>query len=1114
LNIKHLLSARSDFSLGESTLQVGTLIETAKAQGYETVALVDNMSISNMVAFTDKAKKAGIKPIVGCTIRMVDDPTYRKPPKASGEVERPNPLVMLKVYAKTDAGLRSLMKLLSKGNSPEYFYYHSRVGLEDVLQLEECAVATGDFYGLFHHKRWEEIAYRLSEKFGRDFCVEFVPGATPLHKTLNKLALTCLDRFTATPIGTWPALYATDDQADSLDVLRAILGNNKMTDRWLNKPYLRNFSVRAPGDLVKALVAEGLPAKEIIKGNQALVDSCTFEFKKLDPCLPKMAEDEFKALCAEVAKGWAQRFAAPVLGHKPEPEELPQYKARLAYELDVLRKMGFSGYFLLVQHIVQWSKQNGILVGPGRGSVGGSLVAYLMGITDVDPIRFNLLFERFINPERLDLPDADLDFMSKRRHEVIDYIATHFGRENVAGVSNYNTMGAAGVMRDTSRVHELNPFDYACSKQMEKQHGVSLSLEESAAIVPEIDKFKGSFPDIWKHMVNLEGAARGLGQHAAGVIVAGEPIVNRAVVETRTGGPVCNWDKRTVEDFGLIKMDILGLTNLDVMKLAADYIKERHGKTIDFLRLPLDDKKVLEAFGRGDTTGVFQFESPGMRRLLREMALSGAVTFDDLVAVVALYRPGPLDAGLCDDYVAIKQGSKQPYYEHPNMAPALKDTYGVIVYQEQVMQIARDLAGFSMAGADHLRKAMGKKDKEKMAEMRDKWVAGCVSHSGMTEGSANALFDKIEVFAGYAFNKSHSVEYAVISWWTMWLKVNYPAEYFAASLTEIDKEEKREPLVQDARRMSMQVLPPDINRSSARVEIVGEDKLYAPFQALKGLSEKAAGYIVDARIKWGKPFANRTDFDAAMKAAGYTGRHINQAVKDKLVLIGAFAECEGDKVPAMHPDRLKNRIELLPGFTVDTVKADRTLNAEHLALLQLVRIGEETRSCEKCSLKGGCHPMPRIGKTPKFMVVSDNPNWQEEKAGKLLEGDNAKLVINALKEAGLSAQDGYFTTLVKSGKPKDQKTLTNEQINGCSEYLKRELEILKPPVVVTLGSNAARFFAPGVKGGSMELAGKVIFDPKLDASIVFGINPGQIFHDPGKYSVLQTVAAKVADLIT
>jgi DNA polymerase-3 subunit alpha len=727
MNIKHLLSARSDFSMGESTLQIDKLVEKAKELGYETIALVDNMTISNMVAFSDKAKKAGIKSIIGCSIRVVDDPLYRKPAKATGIAEVPNLLYTLKIYVQTDEGFRSLMKLLSKGNSPEYFYYHSRVGLEDVLQLTGCAISTGDFYGLFHHPRYDEIFYRLTQVHGANLWAEYVPGTTPLHRTLNKRAAEVAAKYEMPTIGTWPALYATPDDADSLDVLRAIIGKNKMTDRWLNKPYTRDYCIKPPLDIIKALRDEALPVKAIIDGNQALVDSCTYAFKKLEPSMPKMAEDEFKALCAEVGEGWKLRFKAPVLGHQPLDTDLPVYKARLAYELGVLRSMGFSGYFLLVSHIVNWAKANDILVGPGRGSVGGSLVAYLMGITDVDPIRFGLLFERFINPERLDLPDADLDFMSKRRVEVLDYIADHFGRENVAGVSNYNTMGAAGVMRDTSRVHDLSPFDYACSKQMEKQHGVSVGLEESAAVVPEIDKFKGAYPTIWKHMINLEGAARGLGQHAAGVVVAGEPIINRAVVETRTGGPVCNWDKRVVEDFGLIKMDILGLTTLDVLRLAITYIKERHGKTIDLLRVPLDDKRVLASFGRGDTTGIFQYESGGMRRLLREMALSGDICFDDLVAVTALYRPGPLDAGLCDEYVAIKQGSKSVSYDHWSVEAALKDTFGIMVYQEQVMQVSRDLSGFTLAEADGLRKAIGKKDLEKMKEQRARFVEGAVA---------------------------------------------------------------------------------------------------------------------------------------------------------------------------------------------------------------------------------------------------------------------------------------------------------------------------------------------------------------------------------------------------
>ncbi|NTX17993.1 DNA polymerase III subunit alpha [Burkholderia cepacia] len=1111
---RHFLNARSDFSMGQSILQVDKMVERAKELGYASLALVDTMTVSNMVTFAGKAQKAGIKPIIGCTLRVYEDPTYRKPAKSSGEAEKPNPFFMVKAYVKNDNGMRSLMKLLSKANSAEYFYYHSRIGLQELYELEDCIISTGDFYGLFHYPKYEEVLVNLFQRM--PVFAELVPLNTPLYRTINQRATEMIDKHGMNAILSWPALYPSEEHADTLDVMRVVIEARdvKMGDRRVMRPHARDFCMKPMTDIVIAARELNLPVMHAMKGNQALADACTYEFKKLDPCLPKMADDEFKALMEACAVGWRQRFSAPVLGHKPDASELPAYKQRLAYELDTLRKLGFSGYFLLTQHIVQWAKQAGIIVGPGRGSVGGSLVAYLMGITDVDPIRFDLLFERFINPERLDLPDADLDFMSKRRHEVIEYIVEHFGRENVAGISNYNTLGAASSLRDCGRVHDLSPFDYACSKQMESTHGVSASLEESAAVVPEIDKFRNKFPEVWKHAVNLEGAARGLGQHAAGVVVAGEPIVNRAVVETRTGGPVCNWDKRSVEDWGLIKMDILGLTNLDVLKLASDYIKERHGKAIDLLKLSLDDAKVMKAFGQGDTTGVFQFESPGMRRILREMALAGDVTFDDLVAAVALYRPGPLDAGLCDDYIAIKQGKKHPYYEHPNMAPALKDTFGVIVYQEQVMQVARDVAGFTLAQADHLRKAMGKKDKEKMAEMREKFVSGCVSVSGMDERAAGMLWDKIEVFAGYAFNKSHSVEYAVISFWTMWLKVYFPAEFFAASLTELDKEEKRELLVTEARRMNIQVLPPDINHSSARVEIVGEDKLYAPFQALKGMSENAAGYVVDARAKWGRSFESRTDFDAALKSAGYTGRHINSAVKEKLVRIGAFAECEGDRVTAMHPDRQKDRIELLPGFAVETVKADRALNAEKLALLQIVRLAEETRSCDKCSLSGGCHPMPRVGKTPKFMVVADNPNWQEEKAGKLLEGDNAAMLINALKEAGLSPQDGYFTALVKSGKPKDQKTLKNEQINACSEFLQRELDILKPPVIVTLGSNSARFFAPSVKGATAELAGKVVYDPKRDASIVFGINPAQIYHDPGKYSVLQTVAAKTAELIS
>jgi len=1117
VNINHALSCRSDFSLGESILQVDKMIDRAKLLGYESVALVDIMTISNMVAFSGKAKKAGIKPIIGCTVKVFDDPTYRAPKKDSGEKEKPNRFFWLKVYAKTERGMQSIIRMLAKGSSPEYFYYTARVGIREILELEDVVVSTGDFYNLFHHPKSGVILKALRTRHPDTF-VELVAVNTPLFATLNKRAINIADHLGLPVIATRPVLYEVPEQADSLDVLRVISVNGKMTQPWMQKPYVRDFAFGEPVELARKVV-ETLPAAvraPAMQNIERLAGLCQYEFKKLRPSLPKMAEDEYRALLQACAAGWKERFERDVLGHRPTEVDLETlYKPRLGYELGVLKKMEFSGYFLLVQDIVRWSKEQGIIVGPGRGSVGGSLVAYLMGITDVDPIRFDLLFERFINPDRIDLPDADLDFMSERRHEVVEYIRTKYGADRVAGVANYNTLGAASALRDVSRVHELSPIEYACSKQVEKVHGVSQNLEESAEAVPDLDKFRRLHPVMWRHATALEGALRGLGQHAAGVVVAGEPLSNRAVVETRSGGPVVNWDKKVVEDWGLVKMDILGLSTLDMLDLGRKYVQERHGVNVDFLALPLDDPKVLAAFGKGDTTGIFQFESPGMRRLLRQLAEGGPITFDDLVAVVALYRPGPLDAGLCDDYVGIKQGAKHPIYEHPNMMPAVASTYGVIVYQEQVMQIARDVAGFTITEADHLRKAMGKKDRDAMAAQREKFVAGCVGVSGMTETAANMFFDKIEVFAGYAFNKSHSVEYSIISYWTMWLKVNYPAEFYAASMTIADKEDRISSLVLDARKDGVQVYPPDINISTKRIEIASSKELYAPFPAILGISEKVADYIMAARKHFvdtaARPIVNRADFYAALSASGIAGK-VNKTVREKMEKVGVFAKCECDPIGPLHTDRIKDRLEFLPGFTVDVAKATRGLAVDKLNEIKIVRIAQEIGECKNCTLQGRIHPMPRLGKTPRFMMVFDNPNYKEERAGRLLEGDASTVLVAALKEAGLSEQDGYFTSLVKAGKPREQKTLTNEQINGCLPYLKQELEILKPPVIVLMGSNVVRALLPGLKGGA-DLVGKVVYSQDLDASFVLGFNPAQILFDPSKVQLLHTICAKINELV-
>jgi DNA polymerase-3 subunit alpha len=795
---------------------------------------------------------------------------------------------------------------------------------------------------------------------------------------------------------------------------------------------------------------------------------------------------------------WKERIDSEFMGYKPDRAKLQEYIDRLKMELNVLKTLGFCNYFLLVADLVRWAKANDIIVGPGRGSVGGSLVAFVLGITDVDPIRFNLLFERFINPERLDLPDADLDFMSARRHEVVEYLRDKYGRDCVAQISNYNTLAAPSALRETGRFFELPDRDYACTSYIPKEHGQSKSLEEALEEMPELQQFADKYPHQFKIAQQLQGQLRSMGTHAAGVIVAAEPVENRAVVDRRGGDGAVNWDKRVVEDMGLVKIDILGLTNLDVIGRARAKILHDYGKDVDLLKLPLDDPKVLKAFGLGDTIGVFQFEGGGMRKLLKDLAKGGDLTFEELSAATALFRPGPIDSGLLDDYVAIRQGAAMESYEHPNMKAALAPTFGVIVYQEQVMQLARDLAGFTLAGADHLRKAMGKKDPIKMAEQRDNWVQGCKNHSGIEEAWSNALFDKIELFAGYAFNRSHSVEYAIISYWTMWLKVYYPHAFYAAAL-EVFKEDKLHSLVADAAKRGIEILPPDINQSTSEFRRFG-DHLMAPLNRVKGVGEPTEKAILDARAANGGSFKTVDELIEKVERRKCNVRH--RAILEE---VGAFASIIPGSLPPRHPDRVKRQLELLPGLIAANVRAERNIVLDGHIKDELTKLYMELRD-------EGAIVLPRFGKKPKIVVVFEAPTVWDEKSGKLMETDSSQPVKDAIKAAGLSLADCYITTYLK--RPKAGKQPDNSEILFSKPYFEREMELLKPPVILALGSFVARELLPDERGGIMELSGKVVYSKARDASVVVSISPGMIYHDPGKQTLLNDAVARAAELFS
>lgn len=1146
--INHALSVQSHFSIGSSLLQIGQIADKAAELGYASVALVDDMSVHALVEFTDKCKAKGVKPIIGCRLRVYDDATYRAPAKKSGIAPKQNLMFQPKVYVKSEAGLKSLFKLLTAANTKEQYYYHSRTDLASLLALEDVVVTTGDMFGLFSHPKAETIARELHRHFGDDFYVELSPVDTPLFDRMNSKAISFISTASAKSVVTYPFQYAENEDASTLDLMSAIATNTQMSESWRPKQYVKDFAFFQPKDLLERVKkaafrqAKFNGVKDInvwtagLGYLEEIVTKSAYTFDKCDVSLPKFGTDEFKLLCEKCKEGWKKRFSIEILGHKPSAAELSTiYRERLTYELGVLKKMGFESYFLLVEDLVAWAKLNGVIVGPGRGSVGGSLVAYLLGITEVDPIRFGLIFERFINPERLDLPDADLDFASSVRYKVVEYLVDKYGADHVAGISNYSTLASASALRDAGRISGMTPLELTATKYVLKDHGQTVGLEESASAVPELEKFKLEHPVIWNHAVKLEGTMKSFGQHAAGVIVAGEPIVNRAVLETRGEAPVVNWDKRCVELWGLVKMDLLGLSTLDTLHIAQAYIKDRHGIELDLLKIPLDDPATLRAFAAGSTTGIFQFESNGMRALLKNIAKGGSMTFEDITAATALYRPGPMDSGLMDDYVAVRQGLKPVEYDHPNMINALKDTFGVIIYQEQVMKVAVDFAGFTNAEADGLRKAMGKKDKDKMALLAKKFIEGAMSKSGVSAAEAGRIFHKIEAFAGYGFNKSHATAYSIVSMWCAYVRVHYPAEYFAASLSIVG-EDKLTGLVRDARQYGIEVLPPDINVSSDKYTIPNNHQILAPFSSVKGVSETTARKIVAMRQKhrdiaivrykqnaektpvYGydieSPIKGRFDsIKEVVEAAGFKGSGVNANVIDALRKVGAFASIDKDELPANHMDRRKDQIELMPGLIIDSVKADRVtdLTEGHLRS-RLISLSQDFLKCEGCSLKGSPHPTVRCGKSVKYMVVTDCPTWEEEKKGRLMEGDAAKYVKTAIKEALLSANDGYYTTLVKA--KKSDKFLTNEQLNGCKKFINDEVALIKPSIIVALGSASIKHFLPGTKGSTADLIGKSFYDPKLDATIVCGLNPQQCHFDPSKMTGLVQTFEKVAEILS
>ncbi|EPY3084703.1 DNA polymerase III subunit alpha [Shigella sonnei] len=1163
------LMVRTDFSLGESALKAENAVKIAREAGYTAVISADSMNIASVIPL-QRAAGDDMAVICGVKLNIVDDPTYEHRAKLAKESMRcMESLERGRNYSftaliKNEQGYRDICELMTAANTREQFYFVPRLSLEQLVSTYakgNIILLTSDIGSVFQRNDFAKIISTLITAGGKDnFYSVVYPHPTPFYDQINVRAMKVASALKIEPVAFYPAYYESIDDADIKDIAHMVTNNIKIDQpHRLRIPHQRDNAVNGRRHLLEALKAFSVRMDVPVTAAMAsttqdtIIDACTWRWHELPPALPKMADDEPATLMKLAVAGLRKRLTTKEFGYTPPASENRVYVERLKYEMDTLTRLGFCGYFLMVRDLMNHSRETGIPVGPGRGSSAGSLVAWCIGITNVDPIRHGLLFERFINPERLDLPDADLDFSQARRHEVIEYLNERYGEDYVAGIPNFTYLGAASALRDTARIYGVDAADMAVSKEFKNLEDDSLSLEELREQLASLDKYATKNPEAFKAACKLQSLMRGFGRHAAGMIVAGVPLVERTPVELRGNARCIAFDKRYCEAMGLIKLDVLGLATLDLLDSAKRYIKESTGEDINLDAIPLDDRKVLDGFAAGYTQGVFQLESGPMRKLLKD--LGGGIepmSFKTVVATTALFRPGPIQSGMLDDYVSVAKGFMAPHSIHPRLEEVTRETNGVLLYQEQIMQSSRVLAGFSMAEADALRSAIGKKNMDKMKAIGSDFVeraqAGWVTLSlknggtvevhkhakldcsdgkrrsyseaisdgidyveivseqeGLSKEKAQEIWDAFEKFGGYAFNKSHSVAYSLISYQSMWLKTHYPAEFFAAALTILG-EDKHQGLVKDALTYGIRVLPPDVNVSSNRIEIRtledGSQALYAPFSAVKGCSENGCQAIMRAREKVGGKFESVAQFDEAVEK-----RACNSRVRESLQKVGAFASIEPGSLPATDPERLRDQAELMGNLVIDAVKASRPfeMNPKRSAEVNVLM----TRMAAEMGL-GDDLIRPSIGIKPKIMVILDNANGNDGRTGYFMENGYDDFKAKLLTAGDLRMGDLYVTGVCKKVKDKE-KDYTKDEIGQFTDFMREEINLVRPTYILTCGSRSTALF--NNKSKPSDLIGRKEYFPELDATVFYGFNPNILYFRPEEGERLEAILADIAETI-
>ncbi len=977
------LHNHTQYSLLDGASLLTELIKLAQLYNMPSVAITDHGNMFGAIEFYLLCKQANIKPIIGCEMYMA--PASRFDKSSHGIQDAAYHLVLL---AKDEQGYHNLMKLVSIGYL-EGFYYRPRIDREILSAYSKGLVClSACLKGEIPHlilSNQQDQAYRVAgefdELFGKgNFYLEMMDHGIPEQKKVNTALIEMGKDLGIGLVATNDCHYLQRQHAKAQEALLAIQTQTTLDDPNRMRMQTDEFYLKTADEMARLF--RDVP--EALSNTVEIAQKCNLELDFKSTHLPRFSPPEGKT-----REGYLQELVDEGLKHR-YPDIDISIRERVESELKVIADSGFISYFLIVWDFIRYAKENNIPVGPGRGSAAGSVISYCLGITDLDPLKYNLLFERFLNPERISLPDIDIDFCYERRDEVIDYVRHKYGAENVAQIITFGTMMAKAAIRDVARVMS---FTYSDADRIAKlvPNDLNITIEQALRQEPELMQMYKTDKRVTELIDTasvLEGVTRHASTHAAGVVISEKglsnyiPLFKTSDDQISTGYPM-----GSLEKIGLLKMDFLGLKTLTVIDQAVKIIKRTQSKDVDIKNIPLDDKKTYKLLQQAESSGVFQVESRGMRDILRKLK---PAAFEDIIALLALYRPGPIGSGMVDDFINRKHGRLRVKYDHPLLEPILKDTHGIILYQEQVMQIVNKLAGFSLSHADLLRRAISKKDPEVIQQQRKQFVDGCEKNK-IDKRVADKVFNLIEYFSNYGFNKSHSTAYALISFRTAYLKAHFPVEFMAALLTsERDNTDKVAQYIEECRRMGISILPPEVNESFANFTVVNNSIRFG-LAAVKNVGEGAIDSIVTARKKHGH-FSSLYDFTEHVDL-----RLVNRKVTESLIKCGAMDSFKFhrsqmttmldhalDVAGVLQKDRLNGQFSLFDDF-----EADDKFKAHFQQVPQIKEWPESQLLAFEKELLGfyiSSHPLARYEKSLKLYASSTT-----QTLGQLHDGDEASI---------------------------------------------------------------------------------------------------------------------------